>query len=671
MSIKDRQLKQATTSVMTKYLTKGQFPDAPNVQRDVQNLFKERPAGLPRYIFTPIGTDELSSSAAFNKMTANIHEDLTVAFDETWNNSERLVSTVQLYDTEKKGIKLLLKKLDKRVMELEEKLNSGPKRNVITDTFHDFNQIDFIGNSETGIPVSDAWVDLKQERVTLNNIHIRSKKYNLANAAYVVNVVPSQKDGVTLAEETIFPLGYALNDMINETWQHVVKSSSVEKVSLSVKVDIGEKLEANQLSLEFQSPKTTRVRLLVSENDVDYKALETHSDYDSVEWMFSETVQYLQFYFEKDEPDFTDGTTYEYHFGASNIALRKEVYLPTSTLVSKPYVITEPIEKITLRADDVVYPQTYIRYYLGVEAEDSYTEWQELRPDETILISQMNREQKLIDSTQEGYGEFYSTSYGVNYHKIADLSYQPTWKHSSIYKGEYMWQVETRSINLEGSYSPSLEDWKIIKGAVKTYLPIEDTIGTRSFPLSPDTLQRFTTHVYCESEEELYNIDLFAGSVDVKVYVNNTLLKPIMVNLAGHNAHRLNYRFAAGWNKIEILTHTKGEQTLKPNLYLRDISTKVYASREPLKEVGLYDLLNNTSKIDDSKYAIEGTSVIVNYDPKERDETGAGIRYDMDYAYLPPGMVSAIKIRFMSVLTGSPQDDKVTPILNHYKLIME
>lgn len=674
MSIRDYQRKKAVEKVLSSELRAGKFPDSITIEKEVQAEFQERPLGLPRYTFRPVKENEISNPESFNTMMENIHEDLSTAFNEIGYQNEQLLKMGNMYTTEKQQIELSLRQLEKRMQTVLNKLQHPSSHQVIYDTFDTFNHIDFRGDEKKGIPATDAFVDLRNNQVMLNTVYMGAAKIDLSQATYQIELISSsseEKKKPTIVEET--PFSHALKDTINESWRYVVHKTQLEPTAVEITIQLPAKVEANYLSLLLHSPKETTVTLFLSEDQTTWRPLKTYTAYNRVEWMFDQSITGIKLRLEKSEPDFIQGTEFEYYFGLSHIHLKKESYLPKGYVVSAPYAIdNQVVDKITLQTEEAIYPYTSISYYIGIEEEGSIVEWQKIRPNEPLYFNQVNENTLLLESNTEGYGEQVDENFGIAYYSIAKLPEAPLPKRTLLYMGDYMWKVETKQVDsVPEAYLPTLKDWRDIRGVETKFIPIELTHNQSQYELTPQSLQRFTTYVYCEKEEEIYNNDFNVGDARIQVYLNNNLIKPIVIEGEGRERYKYNYRFQKGWNKIEILTYTTTLQPFKPNLYLKDISTMVLAVKDPLYEISYYDLLNNTSKKDIGYFAVQDNQLVVNYDPKTLDVTGTGVRYRAVYRYIPEGAKEISHLRWMAILERQEAYTHATPVLKSYKLILE
>lgn len=648
MTITKRQKKRAEDAVVSALLKRGEVPTAERVE---QELASRTGYGKPSLVFTPVKANELSDPKAFNVLVHSVKEDLDVAFGELTEHGEGISRSLNLYETERKMAELGLKKLERRIERLAERLDNPFSHNVLTENFHSFNQLSFKEDALSGIPKTTAHIDLDKGEARLEGVDAGTVKYDLSDAQVKVeNLGENGKE--------ISPFGNALMDALNGSWKYQVTNDSVQLSMVSVTITLPEAVPASRLSLKGRMPKETSVLAILSSDGKKQSELKEQVIKEQVEWQFDETVKEIKLILSKEEPDFTEGTEMHYLFSLLNVELKLEQYVKESFVVSEPLGIEpEILDKVILSVSDIVYPKTAIQYYIGTEG-GGFMEWQEIRPDVPMQMNQLDRKLEILDETRAGYGDVAAENFGVTYYALGEFTEKPVSGRIQLYAGDYMWKVETQLLNgLEVTELPSLADWKDVRGVDITYLGVEETIQGKTGETVANSLQRFSIDVQAVREEEIYNIELVKGDARVQVYLNNEPLKPS----AGG---RYNYRLKAGWNRIEILTHSKEAVAFAPNLYFKDVASNVLASKTPLVEVTEYHLTHNVPKRDRSKFSLSAKGAVVNFDPSE-------VRFLTAYDYVPEGAEAIEDVRFMAKLTREEGAGHMTPVIKSYKIRLE
>ena len=203
-----------------------------------------------------------------------------------------------------------------------------------------------------------------------------------------------------------------------------------------------------------------------------------------------------------------------------------------------------------------------------------------------------------------------------------------------LFRGINQWRRESCYKTFDGSI-PLNSYWNDIfeqKAHMinKEYLPIGNRLmmGRAKYPR--DNFYRFTTCIYSSQQK---NVPLTLSVIQTladgsrkrlgsySVYMNNKRL------VAANNEVSLN--FEIGWNEIQILYHW-GDMERRKDIAPEQLPTvaqvgkhnfiqerKVRADLDPLKLVNVHDLFHNVVALDDQKFAIYESQVVLNYLPKD------------------------------------------------------
>lgn len=664
MGIKSRQIANETNRILTSELLAGRYPILSSVQELVASKFRDRPSGLPRFQARRIENKEISSADKYNEMIENLHEDLCVAFQESRYQGDRMMALADYYETEKLRINLQIRKLNRRIEVLSEKLEDRGLRTVIFDTFNDFLMLELDGDSARSLPLTDAFVDLRNGYAILDNIQSGNTKINLANAQSTVRAVTEFDDFVQLSK-----IEGALVDTINEAWRHKAILSEAGEAEVILKIELERPTMINIVSFTPQSPRPCTIVLKTSPTGESFKSQVPRTVGGFTEWnLEEEEIQYIEFHIKKMEPDIAQGAEYHYYFGAQNISFRHAKFINEALVVSKPHQVDRIVDKITLKVDEVIHPGTDIKYFIAEDKMDgSLLEWEIVEPGEKVLLDSLITKEVAIDNTSDAYGAFYQSLYNQDYHSIIKLEERPLERTGALYMGDAMWQVDYMPHTADTTFRPTIDTWKTIKEYSTTFVSMEHVSAGSEMAVSKGYLERMTLYVTMAQDYILLANPIDATGVNMSVYLNNTEIKGINGDYT--------YNFKKGLNKIEVIYYSPNGGKIAPNLsriYLQSIgATDIYATNQALKQVDVYDLLNNTSKRDFGKFAIsEDNKIIVNYNPSTMDRAGKGLRYRLQYRYPKDDTRKSTYLRFMARLSQENQDD-LTPILNSYKLIIE
>jgi len=166
MSIRSRQYDIEFRRAMLDQLKSGVKPNSNVIHREAIRKLSQWSPGSPKFKPTPIRKGTVSDPALFNGFLSDIHEDLTVAIEEL----DSLQGKVDIATLAHKSDRLRLLHqaylLERRVHDLN--IKARLRKNTVFNTFADFKYVDFLGNSERGIPATTAHIDLTTNSATMN-----------------------------------------------------------------------------------------------------------------------------------------------------------------------------------------------------------------------------------------------------------------------------------------------------------------------------------------------------------------------------------------------------------------------------------------------------------------------------------------------------------------------
>lgn len=642
MSIRERQLSRAEAQLIDRELRSGRKPLMDQIQQEVARQFQERPAGRPRFQAVRLQRNTPSDPVVFNQMLHAIKEDLTVSTEEAFALGRRMMAMAHYYETEKQRISRELCRLSGRIESLLERAQQKALKESLYDSFTDFTQVSFTADAARNLPETTAFVNLETGEVTLDLSGHGNQLVDLSEAEVYTSI------NGTYRENRIE--GYpenALNDHINESWRQVVTCSEMGTVKLKLTVTLEEAHEANALIVIPQMPKAPdEVTLMISADGETWKRVPITSSGQALVWVFeSQPVTSFLVEFTKSAPDFINGTAYDYHFGAQRISLRSSAYAEKGRLVSKPLPLTKPARKVSLTVDQVIPPRTRLRYYVAEERGKEPLRWQEIRPGESLALADSEE----IELFLGGSVKKHKTIGGKDLYSIGEIpeEFDPT--SLKVWAGESMWLWEYISDVVGEGHIPSMADFLDESALVEpTYVP------TTKFKLQVDAgFNRYTLNIWLpEPLEESFR--LTKEDAEATVYLNNEEIRP------SGDVYR--YRFRAGWNQIVIHAAALGTGYITPRIAFADPAVLLFAEASPMRRVEVEDLVYNPTAQGMNCYAVDGSHLIVGYDPA----AVGGVSYLVKCQQ--PVANPAEALRFMVVMERDAGAEGVTPRLRSYRL---
>lgn len=685
MTINDTQKSLIREEIMVSKLKEGFYPSMYLVDALVNEVFKNRPLGQPRFTYVEMKKGEASSSAEYNGMFKGAGQDLKVGYEETKRLNNRIMSLANYYESNRMKINKLLQGLELSAESLSMKASSSNNRSVIGDMINDFKMIDFRGNTKRNIPKTDAFVNLIQSDVEMKRTRNGTTKYDLSDADL------SFKTSADHQVIHLSPMVSALADTIHESWRTIVVSKEAGEVSATFTIELKEVVRASNVTIDMQSGKPVHVALLVSHDGKEFVRLEQERIFASYQWVFeSRDIKAIRFEMIKKEEDRPNGSEFEYIFGMKSVEMTETLYQENSYFVSKPFILPdhEAVKQISIDIDDYLPPDTSIRYYVGFDYIDEMIEWQEIRKDRPVVTDMVKPHKMEINRYTDGYAQMIAERFGTKFYQIAKLPHKPLKDSIKLMVGRNMWLKETIAAPFEYEetedgtdvivYPTGIHDWTRTPSTKKEYVRIQNGYDY----LRSNKFHRYTTHIFSEEHATFDATVIGTSDTSHAVFVNGSQIKGV--------DNKYNLSLVPGWNKIQVYAYARIlNQEIIIDFYIPALNNQIFASSTPMQELSMYDLLNNTTTRNINHFAVdENNGLIVNYDPKRLDVKGDftktasgqttdknmslsdGVEYALDYEYSVSDR-SEHSLRFMAIFTKEKEQIKVTPRIRGYKLIIE
>lgn len=641
MNIKEFQLAKSISRAKKLLLKKGKAPTSSEVLSLSMKRFEKAGLGYPT--FTPQYGEryEVSDKSIFNKMLTEIHDDISDLYDADSYLNNEVLSLFNYYDSEKKNTINSLNKLQRKLDGILYAMEDSSVKGSITDSFDDFLNVDFAGDSDKNIFETDAYINLLSKYAS-NDI-LSAYKINLSSAKVKLEI-----DSSFTKSQELSPISNCLNDNASETWIQKIVSDQANNLSSRLTIELDKQEVANSLRITLSSPKKLIVYAILHDEAGNTKELPKIESYDECEWSFRNTdIKKFVIVITKTEPDDTEATNYEYYIGAKNIALCKNIYTTQSIFVSKSYDIPSPFSQLYLNCDATIPQSTKLRYFIGIEKADRSVNWIATRNDQVNELNLLSTSVEVISYGTLGYG----SSYNKNLFILSELSHVPVNKSLSLDVGSSMWSVKeipyTTDTNLKDIYNQRTSRF------INT-----DTIR---FDIPKKTIQMISINAYCESSLEIAsNIETPTG-VRKYVFVNGMTIQSTRALMSNG---RLNIRLSVGWNTINIITINENEtdQRYIFDAYFKDKSV-ITVGELNSKEIDMYDMINSTPANSFNSYAIVDNKIIVNYNPQD-----IGLLCKAKYCYDTSNIFDDARLRFMCVMNSDT--DELTPKLHSYQITM-
>jgi hypothetical protein len=590
--------------------------------------------------------------------------DITTGYQEIGDMQNQMMALADYYDTEKNKVDKSLARVAHRIEALVEKMKHRTQANVLSQNFHDFLGVDFLGDVSRNILPTNVLVDLLKNIATLDKMKQGTAHYDISGAKVQVSV-----SGKPLSTESTGSVDNLLQDAVNTIWHYNVVTATRNPVTVSLVMTLAAPLMVTTIGFLSQSSAPTNVTMYTSGDGLTYIKQGTKKTTGMTLWQIPiDTIGFIKFELEKDEPDATKGTESNFYFGASRILVQRDMYQTEGKLVSQPMPAGNcVVDQVIITPTDSKLPGTYIRYYAGIDNGVDHIEWIEADKDGIVHYNAYkDYKVDMVDKNTAGFGlEVDDPQFGNQNYAVVDLTslgITPRVGSTVLYIGEQMYQKDV--IFSSPSTPPTTtgpQDWNG-KNFVTTYVDINQTINTKQAPLVAGSFNRFTIQFYVENDQMPFvqKLTIDNNSI-VSVYLNNT----VVTGVQQADGIYFTYKFMQGVNTVNVYTYTPAGQigAMAPNIDFLSKATWARASAMPLTETSLYNLYNNTSVKDKSKFAYKGNQLVVNYN-------AIGIRYALSFQYtkLIPTDVS---IRLMAIFTRTASAADASAQLSKYQVVVK
>lgn len=687
MAIREMQRSLIKQHFIQEQLREGLYPSVMLVDQLTDEMFRDKPAGVPRFTYRPMIKGQASSSEDYNSLFNEISIDLTVGFEEVVHLNNRVMSLTSYYESHRTRVDKELKNIELKIAGLQMKSEAKTNVEVVGDQINNFLDIDFRGDMSRNIPKTDAFVNLRQNEVEVKRMKNSAVKHDLSIGKPRFYTEDSSLQVINLTS-----IESALTDTIYDAWRSIVVNKTGEPVVAYYEIELPELITITNFMIDTQVGNPVYLTLLLSSDGSDFTIYESRKVTNSYQWVMEpKETKVIRLKMEKKEHDRPNGSEFEFLFGAKTIQATEQRYMQDALFVSKPFTVLdhEAIESISLDVEEYLPANTSIRYYVGLDYETNVVEWEEIRKDRPVITEMVKPYSMEINRYTTGYGDLMFEQYGQRYHCIAKLPHKPLKKSMELMIGRNMWLRETipAPFTYEETddasdavvYKTGVHDWIRAGTAKKDYIRIQNRFDY----LQKNMFHRYTTNLFVETPEEYRGIFSVSKNGSFAVFLNGSQVKGIKDDYM--------LAFKQGWNTIVVYAYSRDiNEEMLLDFYIPRMSNRIFASRQPLQRVSMYDLLNNTSSRTHGKFAVdEEDNIIVNYHPKlidiqntlqsssvagvvdQRDvRLAEGIEYALNYKYSVSDKTDH-KVRFMAILSKEQDLVKTSPRMKNYKLIIE
>lgn len=631
MGIRDKRLNKIINRILREELQKGNLPSSKEFMWRLSSYLNQHNLNRPEYHFKSVRRGTKALSSGYNKAIDTVYADLEALYESTIELHNHIGKNLSKFDVDKSKIEYEINILENKLREMILMYAKSGFLSSVFDVFDDMKKVD--------VTHSTVNVDTKNNEVTIPDMKNTS-----------IRIVPEATVGFQLLDEIAKKVdaatisgkpSNALSDNINETWQHLITSSTERSVAGYYYIKFKDKQALNRISLSLQSIKPTHVRIEFTPDNLNWFTLPYFEEGKMMlnDYTFdfpSLDMQQMRILMRKDEPDvdsMSNGKESDNSFilGIKQIKMFQLDFAEEGILYSTPLEVEIPkgqnfsVNKVSLLTEEFLPNGTDIEYSIALPVpEGREPEWKKISPvnrnnpknEQVIDFKNITRAPAMkftIDPTLS-VGEYEMISLysnGINFYKIGAV---PSNKKiiagtERLFAGRNSWQVKS----FPGSYSegdkhiPSLEDWSKPLGSIQYgYAKIED--GRPGSIMSGQSLTEatsfmYTLGVFSEKKEEVAS-SIPASTDPIAIYMNG---EKVFEGMSSAST-RINYLFKNGWNEIVVLVYVNTPKTNGSSVDLgfdpRSYGANIYSQAKPLERVSLADLRFNVKSNDRGKYSI-------------------------------------------------------------------
>ncbi len=197
-------------------------------------------------------------------------------------------------------------------------------------------------------------------------------------------------------------------------------------------------------------------------------------------------------------------------------------YTSSSTFVSNEIEIPSIINNVTLHADEYIFPNTSIDYFIGVDNKVDPIEWQQIKNNKELNLKLFNDRNKILNNSLKEYGMYLDNGCSIIYKLPKNFSTNDL----KLLYGYQMWKLETLDIpdgEKIGSYNLSINDY------TDYYILRKSLVDTEEYEFSIRNAKThiLTQYIYCENECYINNRTIECINLTGTEFTLNSLIKYI------------------------------------------------------------------------------------------------------------------------------------------------
>ena len=383
MAIKDTASEIVLENIIKDLISHGESPTTTKITNTFNSFAAAHDLSAPLFSSNEyrVLRGESSSVAKYNGANNTIRQDLLTLYRDLFYSTDQALFNFERWRNEASLLEGQLDKLTQRITNLL--LLSKD-----TAGFFNFMEDTFVNNSLVNLSATSAFVSVQKNRVTLgtttpgatridlSNIPKKSLEFSVLSKTNLVSTTTAQGTSIT----------NSVSDMRN-FWQQSVYTSKPGIVTAEFKINFGTDTSISRIEIDLHAANqgsSTQITPMYSNDNYSWSMLPvgtfTQSIADKGAFQFTPiTTKWLKLVMTKTAADQVEQGAYLYEFGFDSLSFYSEGFstLVQSTLLSKPLSVTgndglpELFSRATLEVCETIPTGTSINYYLAVSGSDT------------------------------------------------------------------------------------------------------------------------------------------------------------------------------------------------------------------------------------------------------------------------------------------------------------
>ena len=672
---RDRKIRQFSKELVQK----GIEPNNYELNNLLREHFDNHTMGMPYYSPIKQTPYEESSKDDYNHNFLTFQEDIETAYEANIEANNKAVSIQEYYDTEKTKVFHAIDKIALRVASLQEALVSNKQIQEYVEVFDSLYNIEMYGNETRNIPYTTSFVDLLQKKVCNEKTNSQVNKLSIVNATIAITGIENF-GGYKVQGK----LDKILNDTINDVYILTGQSARNEPKSVSLIVDIQKNMTFNTVFFRSTSSNNMLFTLALSDDGNNFYTVYDINGKDLVEWNFeTKTARYIKITCTKNEADGDSTNTqglnvYEYYYIFKNITIAFETFESQSVLITKPIEFTNLTNFVKLDAEDMIYNNTNIDYFIGFDNQTDKIGWDAIPNHKEHPLFMFEKRHNIANQgTYDGYGD-YSVQY--NLYKVFELPTGVNVNSLKVTPGYNMWSVNVYN-RKDGDYDDGFDlkdtDVTLFLNKCNRTQKFMDCDNYNGFEVMSNVLHIFTQYVDAPRTVSLYNkflkvITSTEDTAEVSDYVIRLFVNGYEQVTGDNGMYSVNLK--KGVNKIQIALYAPASHVVSRYLYhnlnFKEVTNDVFAFK-PMQYTNI-NMLKKSLEPTYEYFTIHNNTIYVNVDPKDiikiaNNDMGFFITYYGLKANMKQYFKSN-KLRFRIMAVLSSKNKNVSPSILNFRI---